>query len=254
MKVLKSILFINIIVATVTAHADKQVNKNQNNPFPYSKYYPTPRDPYYMKGELGVTGFSDINMDYGTKARPSSSVYQSFGVGAYIADGLRGDIMLTHFNETTFNFRVQDGHSHYRPVRGNIKAYIDTAMFSLYYNVLEYNSTQIFVDLGMGLSRHKAKFLADYSEYTKAKNVVLPAESLALQTRKKDTFAYQAGAGIAFNVSPGVNVEASYVWKDLGKVGDLIAAQENLTLRKAKYKSHNITFGVRVDIDNFRNK
>lgn len=241
----------SVMLLATNALAVQVTNKNTNNPFNYGTYYPIQRNPYYFKAELGITGFSDINMQHATKARVDLSYYQAIGVGAYLTDRVRSDLMLTHNNETNFNFKVPEGH-YFKAGSGSIKSNINTMMLNLYYDVYEYNSTQIFVGGGLGLAKYKAIYRAEYKGYTNASGAKITAENVSYQTKQRDSFAYQFMTGVAYNISDGVNLEAGYAWKHIGKFGHLKsdrALSDSLT--NAKYRGHSLSLGVRFDLDSF---
>jgi len=138
------------------------------------------------------------------------------GIGCEFTENLRADITLGYRSEA----QVEDSFTSL-----DAKYSALTVMANVYYDIVRYRGFTPYVGAGIGLSRNKIS------------DVALPVASSG---GTKTSFAYALHAGVSYDFSEALTVDASYRYIDLGKgeSGGIVVDYDDL-------KSHDFRIGLR---------
>ena len=90
--------------------------------------------------------------------------------------------------------------------------------------------------------QHKTKYNVTGND-TDGDNV-----DVELSTKVSNNFAYTLGAGVAFPIFDSVNAELAYSWRDFGSTKPRKNSDGEEMTFKTKYRSHNVSLGLRIDM------
>ena len=196
------------------------------------------KDAFYLKGNVGWNkmkdGTEEIKISRFTTSRVKYKAENSFslglGVGYYLMDNVRFDLMFDHFFDPEWKGSVSGS-----AAKASIKAKgeINALTLNGYVDLFDVSIAKIFAGAGVGMAQVKDKFTL-----TSSPNDGTPAETSSISSKKANNFTYALHLGASMEFAPGVNGDLSYSWKDFGKT------KEN----KVSFKGHNLVFGVRFDI------
>ena len=193
-------------------------------PPPPIEHYPDTSSCLYVRGDVGIGAYERPDF---VKNLPGGvvnafgeeideSIISDIGVGCEFTENLRADVTLGYRSEA----QVQDSFTSL-----DAKYSALTVMANVYYDIGNFNGFTPYVGAGVGVSRNQ---ISDIS---------LPATSSG---GTKTSFAYALHAGVSYDYSEALALDASYRYIDLGKGksnGDVID-YDNLI-------SHDFRIGLR---------
>ena len=188
-------------------------------------------DMFFVKANVGANIMNKSTDKLAqVKMKSDTNVHFGVGVGYYVMDNVRADLMLDHYANPTLK---KTGTKH----KGNL----DTLMLNAYVDLFDVSVAKVFVGGGVGMARLGEK-------------ITYPASVAAAgaSSGKKNNLAYALTAGLSAEVGTGVNAELSYSWKDFSKTKGKTALANGVNtgkeLSKTSYKGHHFTVGFRFDI------
>jgi len=198
---------------------------------------------FYLRGDLGMNKFQGFTDKVeGVKLKTKWSAGLDLGVGYYVMDNVRAELVWTH----PFNVEAKKSYSYaagtgYLAATGNLKhkATIDALLVKAYVDVADLGMAKLFVGGGLGLSMIKEKVTDNYTTGG-------VANTYSVSSKKKNDIAWTLGAGAGFDVADGVKVDAQYAYTDFGKTKSALVA--GLDYGKNRYRAHAVKVGVRFDI------
>ena len=173
------------------------------------------------------------------KSKTSPSI--AFGFGYYVLDNFRADLTYEHYINPTFKYSLQD-HEEYGSVKFNQKVDLSTLMLGGNVDIVELGVSKIFLGAGVGVAKHKTKYNVTGIN-TDGNNF-----DVGVSTKVSNNFAYTLGAGVAFPIFDSVNAELAYSWRDFGSTKPRKNSDGEEMTSKTKYRSHNVSLGLRIDM------
>lgn len=197
----------------------------------------------YVKGGIGLNYIRDnkfSNHELIGKMRLSDHFpLLEFGVGTYLTDDIRTDLVLDYYFIFKINEKSTSNLNDKYDINSNTK--IDTVMLNLYKDVASYDKITHYVGVGIGYSRVKEIFKG------KMINEDDDVFNLPRSTKIYNKFAYKLATGIDVKVNDTIKIDISYNYFNLGNnKTKLIGGVKNIGNRT--YAIHNITFGIRFDV------
>jgi opacity protein-like surface antigen len=180
-------------------------------------------DMFYVKANGGWEKLNKVR-----NAKSENSYFLGLGVGYYVMDNVRADLVFDHFFDP----------KHKRTDNGNkikYKGKIDTLTLNGYVDLFDVSVAKVFIGAGVGMAQVDAK-----STSTTPAGVVFPGKG---KKRNNVTWAIHTGASTEF--APGVNGELFYSYRDFGKTKATTGATP---LKAVAYKGHHVGVGVRFDM------
>ena len=186
-------------------------------------------DQFYIRGDVSMSKFDKFKSDIGRHKTKFNSFGLDFGVGTYVADNMRAELVYNHVFATKAKLTVGKLSSKIKP---STQAVLLRGMF----DVVEAGPGKVFVGAGVGVAKTSAKATIT--------NTATNA-SVGVKAKAKNNFAYSAHVGYGFDLADGVKADVAYIFRDYGKTKNWggVAAGGKSTLR-----SHNLSAGVRFDI------
>ena len=160
---------------------------------------------------LEVTQYHDRNGDGEFDARAFSdrgnSAIVSIGIGAGLQPSLRGEIVLSYRPE--YERRVDPGSSGFT-VGSRSRLQTLSSLASLYYDFPIHSRFKPYVGAGVGVARN----------HLRVDSITSPGTNgIPSQTQSSNHFAWQLGAGVAYEIGPAVALDLGYRYFDGGSVG-----------------------------------
>ncbi len=185
---------------------------------------------FYLKGELGFNRMQDIKIS-GKKFSQSNVALYGGGLGYYFFNNLRTDLVINYSTP-------ESKYSSNSIPQSNIKAKpkISALFLTGYVDLFDISICEVFIGAGAGVSQIKNKVTMD----TVYSNTVPTTQTAS---NKKNSFAYQLVAGTAIKMTPSMNLELTYSWKDFGSTKEITNFIQSMD-----YKGHNVTLGLRFDL------
>ena len=188
-------------------------------------------DAFYLKGNVGWNKMRDSTIRGSKfKCKAENSFLLGLGVGYYLMDNVRFDLMFDHFFDPEMKHSFSGASNKYS---SKIKGEINALTINGYVDLFDVSIAKIFAGAGVGMAQVKDKFTL-----TSSPNDGTPAETSSISSKKANNFTYALHLGASMEFAPGVNGDLSYSWKDFGKTKDT----------KVSFKGHNLVFGVRFDM------
>lgn len=178
-------------------------------------------DMFYLKAN---GGWQKLNKLKGAKSE--NSYFAGLGVGYYVMDNLRADLVFDHFFEPIHK-TTQDGW------KGKSKGQIDALTLNAYVDLFDVSVANVFLGAGGGWSQVNTKI-----ELSKAGH-----ESMSAKGKKKNNFTWSLHAGASAELAPGVKGELAYSYRDFGKTKKSTSLVETYA-----FKGHHVGVGVRFDM------
>lgn len=191
---------------------------------------------------------SDINFSitHDSKFSPSIGV----GVGYYINDYVRADLILEHsyftFNDSVGNYNYTDDDLFVTGAKSvKRKAYGRSLMLNGYVDLIKRDFFSIYVGAGVGAIKIKEKVShsssANVAQNDKIYTFSLIAESFTNKPIINVAHSLMVGTNIKLN--PAINLEMTYAWKDFGET-----KHEELSSVRNGYEGHHFSLGLRFDL------
>jgi opacity protein-like surface antigen len=185
---------------------------------------------FYLRGDLGAGMFQKAkDKSTGLKMKSKTSMSLDLGVGYYVMDNMRGDLVFVHH----FNPEMKKG-GNATTVSAKHKANIETLMLKGYVDVAEVSVAKIFVGAGVGFAQISEK--------------ITWGDNTSLKAKKKNNMAYSLALGSGFDLADGVKGDVAYNFSDFGKTKSAKEVGDDTECAKTSYRSHSVKFGVRFDI------
>jgi opacity protein-like surface antigen len=102
-------------------------------------------------------------------------------------------------------------------------------------DVIDMNPIKLYVNAGAGISYLSAE-------------IELENQTDKIEFEKKINFAYNVGAGISYEASPGMTVELGYSFVNYGTLDKSTEKTNPAEYLGESLKSHNINLGLRINI------
>ncbi|MDX1923944.1 MAG: outer membrane beta-barrel protein [Rickettsiaceae bacterium] len=209
---------------------------------------------FYVRGDLGASAlptrkistqdyFFDYDVKLSGKLKSSTQFTGSIGVGTYVTDMFRTELVLSGHTNATQKANLKttiDGVdvSKNMPISQTRKVRILDLSIKGIADVYDFGAGKVFLGAGVGVSRVSG------SVKTKVSSPFISAEE-KFKYKTKNNFSYLLTAGSSFNVSEGVNVDVAYTYKNHGKLSKIKGHDGKLNY---SISTHSLTAGVRVDL------
>ncbi len=222
---------------------------------------------FYLKANVGGNKMNEAKEEVGNIgdkfATSKSQLAPSFsvGLGGYINDFIRTDLTFDYskviFGEGTTNFtstEQEDGDYYTLVGKASLdrNASVYSAMLNSYIDLPIADNAKIFIGGGVGLARIKEKITAKVSEGNLYVNNVwhqrVPIMTDSSSTKEDLNFAYSLMLGTSIKVSPNVNIEIAYSWRDFGVTKPKKWWNDNDRPTKNRYNGHSVMTGIRFGI------
>jgi opacity protein-like surface antigen len=181
--------------------------------------------------------------------------------GGYINDVIRTEIAFDYLNVTFKDNTINSGNivQSYQDGQAIMnanscvkrKAAVYSTMLNSYIDLPVTENVKLFVGGGIGIAKIKEKleqtWSGDVTSYDYEGNKLgheKYREKNSSASRKKINFAYTLTIGTSFTVTPIVNLEIAYNWKDFGKT----KYKKVNDVTKNHYRGHVLMTGLRVDL------
>ena len=196
---------------------------------------------FYFKTSVSGNSFNQVKFEDGFKAKAKIAPSLAIGFGYYILDNLRADLTFEHYIAPIFKCSITN-HEEHGSQKQKLRPTLSTLMVNTNVDVIDFDSSKIFVGLGAGVARHKTK-------YTTA-GISLDGDNfdLAVSTKTSNNFSYALSAGISLLIVDGLNAELAYSWRDFGSTKPRKNEDNEDITKKHLYRAHNLSLGFRIDI------
>lgn len=219
----------------------------------------------YLRGDIGAGFMGNTKARYndplGTLATATVTYQQGdfnhvpfggLGVGYQFNNWFRADVTGELRGSSKFGFK--DSYVNTAPP-GTIgtntltgKLQTSLVMANVYADLGNFNGWTPFVGAGAGMAFHKVSRIEDYG--TASPGGLGPFPSAGFYSGKsKSNFAWAVMAGVSYDVSPNVKLEAGYRYLNMGKVTSGAACTTTcpagVTIGLGRVDSHDFKFGVR---------
>jgi opacity protein-like surface antigen len=180
----------------------------------------------YMAGYLGLNMAHDRDFDDSANIPNGGSLTfnntPSFAgaLGLRLSDNIRVEGEVSYSNPGISHADFNNGTTS-TAVGGQVKTWL--ALLNLYYDFGKWHEVQPFVSAGIGLANHRASI-----------------DGLTDASGTSTGFAWQAGAGLKYRVSPGMAFTGNYRY-----VG---ASDAKIGSAKIKYGAQELRFGLEYDL------
>jgi opacity protein-like surface antigen len=199
---------------------------------------------FFVKAHVSGNFFNNIKYKDDTEsitAKSKTSPSIAFGFGYYVLDNFRADLTYENYINPTFKYSLQD-HEEYGSIKFNQKVDLSTLMLGGNIDIVELGVSKIFLGAGVGVAKHKTKYNITGIN-TDGDNF-----DMEFSTKVSNNFAYTLGAGVAFPIFDSVNAELAYSWRDFGSTTPRKNSDGEEMTSKTKYRSHNVSLGLRIDM------
>lgn len=212
-----------MIAATTTALLTSTSFANMENTF-------------YAKANVGgllLTKTTDRTTKL--KMKSKTAMFAGVGVGYYLMDNLRTDLVYDHF----FNPELK------KSANGasiKHKANIDTLVLNGYIDAFDVSVVNIFLGGGLGVAMVKNKITYGNTA---------GGLSFGSSSKTATSMTYSLTGGFSAELTPGVKSEVFYSYQDFGKTKSKNGVNANGTTfstGKTHFKGHNIGLGFRLDM------
>lgn len=219
----------------------------------------------YLRGDIGAGFMNKTNARYidplGSLATTTVTYQQGnfahvpfggLGVGYQFNNWLRADITGELRGSSKFSFR--DSYVNTAPpgitgtniLTGNLQT--NLVMANAYADLGNFNGWSPFIGAGVGMAFHRVSRIEDYG--TASPGGLGPFPSAGFYgSKSKSNFAWAVMAGVAYDVSANVKLEAGYRYLNMGKVTSGAACTTTcpagVMVGLGKVDSHDFKFGVR---------
>jgi hypothetical protein len=228
---------------------------------------------FYIKagafGSIGHKLFDDSKIDKalpGLKAEDNKYGEFTFGgtvgAGYQLMDNVRVELQGSYFAGPKWKYEFADVAAGVTPVvdaypKKNLEVEASgfAVLLSPAVDLIDMGPAKLYVTGGAGISYVKVKAKVTKDAYKNA-GADVAAESKESEWESKVRFAWSVGAGVAFEVSPGVSIDVGYSFTDLGKPAkedfkeiEIAGVKiKNIEFEGNNLRSHNVNVGVRFSL------
>ena len=183
---------------------------------------------FYLRGDVGANMMTQEKVS-GAKFKGKTSTGLDLGVGYYVMDNLRGELVWSHmFSPEATNTTAG--------VKSKFKATIDALILKGVVDVADLGVAKAFVDAGVGLAQVKEK----------ATQTAAGVAATSKSFKQKTNFCFTVGTGVGFELADGVKADVQYAYTDFGKAKS--NTTNGVTTSSLRRKSNAIKAGVRFEI------
>lgn len=198
---------------------------------------------WYVQADVGYGWAADANIKDGGNGLTFTSVdgkvqeigksaSYTLGVGYYVRDNIRVGLAYSYRNG--FEIDDVDSITTTTSFKGDITSH--ALMLTSAYE-WKFSNLTPYVGLGIGMASNKVKSFSAYDS--------IGATGTSLSGGTEQSFAYQVMAGVGYDITPKLTVDAGYNYVDLGdlKTDPNTALTANGT--KGSLKAHEVKLGLR---------
>jgi len=187
-------------------------------------------------GTIGHKLFDDNKVSFGNTVTSDLNKYGEFTGGAGIAAGyqimdnvrveLQGSYFMGpkwkyDFNGVDYKAAVPAAASVPAVPASTLECEVSAPVgfLNAYVDLIDMGPAKLYVGGGAGISYMDVKTKVTSAEVDAAKNggTKIDAKSLDVKTDRNIKFSWNVGAGVTFEVSPGISIDVGYSFVDLGK-------------------------------------
>lgn len=197
---------------------------------------------FYLKANGGGDKLLDIKTDLGSlKLKSKNNIFFGAGAGYYVMDNVRAELAFDHYLDPEFKgngkgrLLIVDVNA-----SGKLKTKADVLLVNGFVDLFDVSIAKVFFGAGVGI----AMISGDMTIDTSLAATGTPLPQTKIKYKKKNNLAYGIHLGTSAEVSPGVNVELTYSFRDMGK----LAKAANTNAEGPHLKGHHVAAGVRFDI------
>lgn len=200
----------------------------------------------YFKGIIGINKFNQIKNfnNFKQSSNFSPEIGMGGGAGFNFDDSFRGEVIFSYTKITFYNNCNLS--TFYDVHLDNKKITINSAIFNVYKDFFEIaENVKFFAGVGIGVSQiNESITWKTFSPISNSKTI----NTYKGVANRKTTynFIHSFIAGIDFKVSPQLNLEFAYSFKNHGKTKSQMLQRVNLN--EKLYMSHNIYTGIRYNL------
>ena len=198
-------------------------------------------DRFFVTAEIGSIHMEKVMQRYTGGIRENltsdTNLVIGLGVGYYFLDHLRGDITYQHFSDNKLEIKNS------KIVRDTVlKNDLHTATFNLMADILPIGPFKLIGGAGIGVAVVQSTI-----DSKGELNGVFIHDSF--KAKQKVNLSYALTAGLSFDVSQDLNLEAKYSYRNFQKTATFYKTTDNLAkINPKNLRGHIITAGFRVDI------
>lgn len=174
-------------------------------------------DMFYVRANVGYDKLLKVN-----SLKSDNGVFLGLGAGYYVMDNVRADLAYDHYFDAEYKGKVAG-------LQAKLKSKADSLLLNGFVDLFDVSVAKVFAGAGIGMSMINGTLTYD--------NAAAPNKKL----KKKNNFAFAGYLGTSAEVAPGINLELTYSYRDLGKLKKGSGVSGNI-------KGHHVTGGVRFDI------
>lgn len=193
---------------------------------------------FYVKANAGYSKMlnskiEDKNSDRSIKFKSKNgNGFFGLGFGYYPIDKFRIDLVYDYFLNSTHKHSFSDEDGYF--VRNRIKGNINAVTLNGYVDLFDTGNIKLFTGCGLGLAQIKAKGVSSATDE--------PDTTIKFKTTKNFTYSLHLGASL--ELAENLHTDLTYSWRDFGEVKGAEEQKDAIM----KYRSHNLTLGVRYDV------
>jgi opacity protein-like surface antigen len=209
---------------------------------------------YYLRIDGGVSWARDINYSsIGRKYSIKDNYLVDIGIGKYITDHLRADLVLSTRQYKINSFSMQGSSA----IQGTQQIRSTILMLNGYYDIIKNSRITPYLFAGAGFAFNKAGTLSNYTNGTL---------SSTYNKYNNNSFAWQIGAGITTKLPHKFALDVEYKFVNMGIIktgngtsfsvgsvspglmpipGTLTASSTNPT--KGRLTANEVTIGIRYN-------
>ena len=200
----------------------------------------------YFKGFFGINKFNQISNFNNFKQSSNFSPELGIGGGAGLIfdDSFRGEVIVSY---TKITFRNNCKLSTFYDVHlNNKKVVINSTMLNIYKDFFDIaENVKFFAGIGLGISQINESIA--WKTFAPSRNSKIITTYTGVANRKTTyNFTHSIIAGVDFKVSPRLNLEFAYSFKNHGKTKSQML--QRVQLDEKLYINHNIYTGIRYNL------
>lgn len=193
-------------------------------------------DQFYLRGDLLVHKFKNINdqdVRYNANLKSNFGIGFDFGIGTYVAENIRAEIIYTHILNPDHKFKGKIGIA---DVDFKSKAKADSITFRGLFDIDQFGPGKPYIGVGLGMARISSKFES---------KVLLNGQNYegSIKTKNSNNLAYSLHLGYGLDISDNVKADFGYSFRDFGKT-----KKPKRNISQLPLSSHNLSAGIRFSI------
>ena len=194
---------------------------------------------------VGIANKFDYDEELDT-VRPKNSRIFGLSLGYKFNDNIRAELAFNRFHK--FKYENNDcekdpegtvARNHY-----NQKISSNNLFANFYFDVNKFGQFTPYLNAGFGISKNKA---GDFTNFAYEEGGNPGTREVYYKKNSKSKFAWNIGAGIAYNVNNKVSLDLiNYKYYNLGQVAT--EKDEDGDYFKSNLKVHNVSTGIRINL------